>query len=77
MLEVVRYNVLTPGALLPSEGRVVSCSRCGRPGVERMTKDGLVWVHSESLEMMTDGLVVVPEDYCPASDGPQGYPDVL
>ena len=70
MLEVENYKTLSPGALLPSEGRVAFCVRCGRPGIERHTQDGLICVHAESLEMLPDGLLVEPVDYCSAAPLP-------
>ncbi|HVO49634.1 MAG TPA: hypothetical protein VMV60_01455 [Thermoanaerobaculia bacterium] len=41
------------------------CPRCGRTGVERETAEGRVCVHAESLEMMSDGILVAPVDFCP------------
>jgi len=64
MPEVENYKELSPGAVLPSEDRIAFCARCGRPGIERLTQDGAIWVHAESLEMLPDGLLVEPVDYC-------------
>ncbi len=43
------------------------CPRCGRTGVERETAEGRVCVHAESLEMMSDGILVAPVDFCPVA----------
>ena len=64
MLEVENYKAFVPGAVFEPAERVDACSRCGRSGVERRTQDGLVCVHEETLEMMSDGLLVTPVDAC-------------
>ncbi len=71
MHQVENYKGRAPGAVLPSEGRIVICPRCGRPGVERVTEDGLVCIHSESLEMQSDGLLVEPVDFCAVPEHPR------
>jgi hypothetical protein len=62
MVQVETYTARSPGDL---DGRVEVCSRCGRSGVERDTAEGRVCVHAEKLEMMPDGLLVAPVDFCP------------
>jgi hypothetical protein len=41
------------------------CPRCGRPGVERRTAEGRSCVHSETSELLADGLLTVPVESCP------------
>ncbi len=62
MVQVESYTARSPGDL---DGRVEVCPRCGRSGVERDTAEGRVCVHAEKLEMMPDGLLVAPVDFCP------------
>lgn len=62
MVQVETYTARSPGDL---DGLVEVCPRCGRSGVERETAEGRVCVHSEKLEMMPDGLLVAPVDFCP------------
>jgi len=50
------------------EGRVESCPRCGRPGIEEHSPDGRsVVVHSQTSEVLGDGMLVEPQDCCALS----------
>ena len=64
MLQAESYKEWAPGAAFDPEGEVETCFRCGRPGVRRWREDGLVCIHEEILEMMSDGLLVTPVDAC-------------
>ncbi len=79
MVEVENYTVWTAGAPAGAPERLGVCARCGRPGVERETPEGRVCVHAESLEMMSDGLLVSPVDFCPVEPLPfaVSHPDYI
>ena len=61
MVQVESYTAREPGDM---DGRIEVCSRCGRSGLERDTAHGRVCVHAEKLEMLPDGLLVDPVDFC-------------
>jgi hypothetical protein len=62
MVQVESYTAKAPG--IPFD-RIEVCPRCGRTGIERNLAEGRVCVHAESLEMMPDGLLIAPVDFCP------------
>jgi hypothetical protein len=50
------------------ESRVESCPRCGRPGLEEHSPDGRpLVVHSQTSEILGDGMLVEPQDCCALS----------
>jgi hypothetical protein len=64
MLQVESYTARVPGDL---DERIEICPRCGRSGVEREAAEGRLCVHAESLEMLSDGILVAPVDFCPVA----------
>ena len=70
MLHVQDHIPRIPEIVARFETRLEICSRCGRPGLERWTREGRVCVHEELLEMMSDGLLVTPVDACPLEPFP-------
>ncbi|HTS02082.1 MAG TPA: hypothetical protein VMN04_06135 [Thermoanaerobaculia bacterium] len=64
MLQVETYTARSPG---DADERIEVCPRCGRTGIERETPEGRLCVHAESLEMLSDGLLVEPVDFCPVA----------
>ncbi len=49
----------------PQDGWVESCPRCGRSGMRESRDDGAeLIVHSESSELLSDGMLVEPSDCC-------------
>jgi len=60
-------TVLTAGSDA-AEGLVERCPRCGRNGVRERLDGEAKFLHAFSMELMSDGLLIVPEDCCPAED---------
>jgi len=59
------FTGLPPGSQVPSEGRVGRCPKCGRSGILQKADDGAVFVHSQSSEVLGDGMRSEPRDCCP------------
>jgi ssDNA-binding Zn-finger/Zn-ribbon topoisomerase 1 len=52
--------------MVPLEGRVDTCPRCGRNGVLEYSDYGNPYfVHRQTSEVLCDGMLTQPEDYCP------------
>ena len=79
MIEVENYTAWTVGGPVGAPERLEVCARCGRTGIERETPEGRLCVHAESLEMMSDGLLVSPVDFCPVTRLPFAisHPDFI
>lgn len=79
MVDVENYTAGTPGEESGTPERLEVCPRCGRTGVEREMPQGRLFIHVEALEMMSDGLLVSPTDFCPASPLPfaLSHPDFI
>jgi hypothetical protein len=58
------FTGLAPGAEVVGEGRVESCPRCGRNGVRERVDGQPKILHAQATELMSDGLLVTPEDCC-------------
>ena len=65
MILLETYTDQTPGAFPGLEAVVELCPRCGRPGVERRTAEGRICVHTETSQLLADGLLTVPIECCP------------
>ena len=65
MATIERYTNRALGAIDGLGSRIRLCPRCGRAGVERHTAGGRIFVHAESSELLSDGLLVVPLEACP------------
>ena len=59
-------TMLKSGSEAAGEGRVERCPRCGRNGVREVVDGAPKFLHAFSTELMSDGLLVKPEDSCPA-----------
>jgi len=59
------FTVLMPGAEVAGEGLVERCPRCGRNGVRERVDGQTKLLHAWAMELMSDGLLVIPEDCCP------------
>ena len=58
------YTSMSEGGGPPADGWVESCPRCGRSGVRESQDGAEVIVHSETAELMSDGMRVEPSDCC-------------
>jgi len=55
------------------DGPVQRCPRCGRPGVEQTSRDAmLIFVHSQTSEILGDGMLTEPQDCCALPQPPRG-----
>jgi hypothetical protein len=53
------------GSRVPMEGLISVCPRCGRSGILEPLADGVgEFVHVEIEEVMGDGMLVEPIDWC-------------
>jgi hypothetical protein len=65
MLAVIDdYTVLEIGTMIAGWGRVERCPRCGRNGLREHQEGQDAILHTETSELMSDGLLVVPGDCC-------------
>jgi hypothetical protein len=65
MVVLEDFTKRRPGCEVPLEGRVECCPRCGRPGVEQRSVSGpSLVVHSQTSEILGDGMRVEPQDCC-------------
>ena len=59
------FTRVSTGLRLPIEGRVERCLRCGRSGIEGRSPDGIrLVIHSQTTELLGDGMLVVPRGCC-------------
>jgi hypothetical protein len=66
MIEVADYTRLREGYLVPWEGRVDRCPRCGRNGIEEHPSlGGPYFLHIGISELMPDGMRDEALDCCP------------
>lgn len=62
------FTTFQPGFVVPLEGRVELCPRCGRPGLEEFPLCGEPYfLHSQRSDLFSDGLRTEPIDYCARS----------
>lgn len=66
MRTVENYTNESVGFQLPFDATVGRCPACGRTGViEYLASGAAAFVHVESEEVMGDGMLVEPIDFCP------------
>jgi hypothetical protein len=66
MRTVENYTNASVGSTLPYDVTIAVCPSCGRTGVlEYLANGAAAFVHAESEEVMGDGMLVEPIDYCP------------
>ena len=66
MLNVEDFTLLRRGFEVPLEGRVETCPRCGRNGIEERPECGFPYfLHVQASEVQGDGMRVEPLDACP------------
>jgi hypothetical protein len=65
MAHVELFTDKVPGAIEGLGDQVQLCPRCRQAGIERHTAEGPVFVHAESSEILSDGLLTVPIEACP------------
>lgn len=62
------FTLLAEGVEVPSEGTVVHCPACGRNGLlQEETLEGSVCLHTETVTVLGDGMLVEPTDCCTLS----------
>jgi len=59
------FTALPEGRFVPLEGPVVHCPRCDRNGVLENEPGGARCVHTETVDVLCDGMRVEPTDSCP------------
>lgn len=65
MVQVEDYTELPNGFEVPLEGRVDTCPRCGRNGIEEHPLFGAPYfLHQQTTELQSDGLRTDPLDCC-------------
>jgi hypothetical protein len=65
MINVEDFTSLEPGLLVPLQGRVEVCPRCGRTGFqERPECAAPYFLHAQSTAMLADGMLTEPLDCC-------------
>ncbi len=65
MLSVEDFTSLPNGFVVPQEGRVDVCPRCGRNGVEEHPAcGGPFFLHRQAIDVRGDGMLVEPLDRC-------------
>ena len=66
MINVEDFTSLPRGVMVPLEGRVDACPRCGRNGIRECSEYGNPYiVHRQTSKILSDGMLTQPEDYCP------------
>jgi hypothetical protein len=65
MLNVEDFTLLRRGFEVPLEGRVETCPRCGRNGIEERPECGVPYfLHVQASDVLGDGMRVEPLDSC-------------
>ena len=63
------FTTLPEGRLVPLEGLIVRCPRCGRNGVlERPQEATPFCLHAQDTELCSDGMLCEPTDLCELPD---------
>ena len=66
MLTRQDFTSLPEGLVVPMEGPVEPCPRCGRNGIEEGRGAGApFFVHVQTCEVLGDGMITFPQDSCP------------
>jgi hypothetical protein len=64
MVVLQDFTGLSAGCDVPAEGHVEQCPRCGRSGIEQTSEDGGLLVHSQTSEILGDGMRIELQDSC-------------
>ena len=65
MITVEDFTSLRRGFLVPLEGRVEACPRCGRNGIEERPECAVPYfLHVQKSEVQADGMRIEPLDSC-------------
>jgi hypothetical protein len=65
MLTTQDFTKLPEGLVVPLEGSVERCPRCGRNGIEEGQSAGApFFVHVQTCEVLGDGMLTQPQDCC-------------
>ena len=64
MVVLEDFTGLSEGCDVPAEGHVERCPRCGRSGIEQTSEEGDLLVHSQTSEVIGDGMRVELQDVC-------------
>jgi len=65
MINVEDFTALEPGLWVPLQGRVDTCPRCGRNGIEEHPQCAPPYfLHVQSSEVTGDGMRIDPLDCC-------------
>jgi hypothetical protein len=63
------FTTLSEGRMVPLEGLIVRCPRCGRNGVlERPQAASPFCLHKQETELCSDGMRSEPTDLCELAD---------
>jgi hypothetical protein len=66
MISFEDFTSFPLGFEIPFEGRVDTCPRCGRNGIEEQPACGNAYfLHSQSSDIRPDGMLIEPVDCCP------------
>jgi hypothetical protein len=66
MISVEDFTSLPQGFEVPLEGRIETCPRCGRNGIEEHPKCGdPYFLHLLASDVQGDGMLTMPLDSCP------------
>lgn len=64
MITLQDFTAFSRGSVVPLEGRVDRCPKCGRNGVEHSEPEVLFFVHALETELLGDGMLTEPRDCC-------------
>lgn len=65
MIVLEDFTQVRVGRDIPAEGHVRRCPRCGRAGIEqRSGGESSIFVHAQTSEVLGDGMLIEPRDYC-------------
>jgi hypothetical protein len=68
MMQFEDFTALPRGFEAPLEGRVTTCPRCGRNGIEEHPACGEpFFLHRQATDLQPDGMRVEPFDCCALS----------
>ena len=68
-MSIENFTTLPVGYVVPLEGSVVCCPRCGRNGVlERNQVCGPYCLHEQQSLLLCDGMLIEPTDSCELPD---------
>jgi hypothetical protein len=62
------FTVFPRGCEVLMAGRIETCPRCGRNGIESRENDRACFVHSQETDVRGDGMRVEPVDRCVMSE---------